>query len=87
MKLSNELINSIPATYLWKNGKELNDIVFMVDCKETEKANTLEKVDTIHNKLIENGCKLLPKECPVISSDGNIYLHYTSTTYKNWCNL
>lgn len=63
-------------------------IVLMVDCKEIIIANTLTEADTVHKELTEKmGCKLLPlNECPVVNGRNEIIMHYTTTTYKDWCN-
>lgn len=44
-----------------------------------------ESADEAHGKLTAIGYTLLPKECPVYNGK-EIVIHYTSTTYKDWCN-
>lgn len=66
-------------------------IVFMVDSSRDFRgkwyqAITLSDADKIHEYLTKKcGCTLLPlNECPVVT-EREIIMHYTSTTYKEWC--
>lgn len=65
--------------------QERRKIKMLVDCSEEHEAATMEEADAIHAALLERGCKLLPKESPVVNAN-EIVMHYTSTTYKEWCN-
>lgn len=95
MKLSTRLKKTVSAP-VWAMGngaewfqdfnREHYTIRFLLDCKEYDKCVLLNSADQIHRHLIENGCTLLLKECPVINGNHEIILHYTSTTYKEWCN-
>ena len=96
MKLSTRLKKEIAPELLFgekgaKNGeKDMTalKIVFMVDCRRIHDISTisLKWADIHHETLKYQGCTLLTKESPVINSDGECILHYTSTTYKDWCN-
>lgn len=69
-------------------------IVLMVDGKRIYKdggeyaTRSLSLADEYHRYLTKDEhCTLLPlNECPVVNSKGEIIMHYTSTTYKEWCN-
>lgn len=62
-------------------------VKMLVDCGRTETAiaGSLEETDSINALFAEKGYTLLPKESPVYNGS-EIVLHYTSTTYKDWCN-
>lgn len=61
-------------------------IRFLVDLEEYEACIMLSDADRIHKRLLGYGWTLLLHECPVVNSNHEIVLHYTSTTYKEWCN-
>ena len=63
-------------------------IVLLVDSGRAGRYTfgTLADADAMHNKLLAQGCKLLPlNECPVYNGR-EVIMHYTTTNYKNWCN-
>ena len=62
-------------------------IVFMVDCRRLPELTTisLKYADIHHKELLAMGCTYLRKESPVINGNGECILHYTSTTYREWC--
>lgn len=87
MKLSTRLKKNLWCGYFtgW-NGCTKN-IAFYVDGKKITDftTNSLDYADIHHDTITkEMGCKLLPKECPVVN-EREIVLHYTSTNYKDWC--
>ena len=96
MKLSTKIKKYVPAVDLVDTS--LVPIVFMVDGKrkfvsrygheEELSTNSFETADRWHKDLIENEhFTLLPlNECPVYNGK-EVIMHYTSTTYKDWCNL
>lgn len=61
-------------------------IRLMVDCGKTEDVTVkyLSYADKYHEDFLAKGYKLLPKECPVVNKE-YIVIHYTSTTYADWC--
>ena len=62
-------------------------IVIMLDGKRIRETDSWTIADADHYTLTSvHGHKYLKQESPVISSNGNIYFHYTSTTYIDWCN-
>lgn len=99
MKLSTRLKKYVPAVYLYGDGTTVSKcdfdgeytscpIVLMVDCKRTGlETYSLDMADEYHRHLTKDEkCTLLPlNECPVINGK-EIIMHYTSTTYKEWCN-
>lgn len=80
MKLSTRIKRYVAPE--WIDGRKIK---MLVDCSEEHDAATLEEADAIHATLLERGCKLLPQESPVVNAN-EIVMHYTSTTYKEWCN-
>ena len=83
MKISTRIKRYVPADMI--DGRK---IILMVDCGETakEEADTLEAADAIHARFTADGYTLLPlSERPVVNSLNEIIMHYTSTTYKEWC--
>lgn len=63
------------------------NIVFMVDFERHDETHYMTDVEVMH-KYLTSGlhCKFLKKESPVVNSKQEVILHYTSTTYKDWCN-
>ena len=63
-------------------------IVFVVDGRKIGAVKKLSEADKVHNDLTEKyGCTLLPlAECPFVNTLGQVIMHYTTTTYKEWCN-
>lgn len=61
-------------------------IKILVDCGKNGHAiaNSLDDADAYHRAALLMGCTLLPKECPVVN-ENEIVIHYTSTTYREWC--
>lgn len=59
-------------------------IRLMVDggAKEDVSTISMDIADAYHSDFLQRGYKLLPKECPVVSTE--IIMHYTSTTYREW---
>jgi hypothetical protein len=84
MKLSTRLKKSLWSGYFTGYGATTRPVVLMVDCKEEYCSDNLETLDRIHKELTGRGCHLLLNECPVVSPF-EIVMHYTSTTYKEWC--
>lgn len=83
MKISTRIKRYVPADMI--DGRE---IILTVDGGKTaeEKADTLEAADAIHARFTAEGYTVLPPcECPVVNSRNEIIMHYTSTTYKEWC--
>lgn len=82
MKLSTRIKKYVPADLI--DGR---DIIMLVDCGNTAGAyaDTLALADVRHGEYLKKGYKLLARECPVVNSK-EIVIHYTSTTYKDWCN-
>lgn len=81
MKLSTRIKKTIDPQFQYK------PIRMMVDCGKTENivAETDFIADKYHATFLAKGYKLLPQECPVINGN-EIVMHYTSTTYRDWCN-
>ena len=94
MKLSTRLKKTVSVP-VWKSGNgvewfqdfnhEHYAIRFLVDFEEYEACIMLSDADRIHKRLLGYGCTLLLRECPVVNSNHEIILHYTSTTYRDWC--
>lgn len=65
---------------------ENKPIHLMVDCGKNGNymANSLEEADKYHEEIMAKGYRYLPKESPVVATS-QITIHYTSTTYKQWC--
>ena len=86
MKLSSRIKRDAP----WYSEHDPDwEIVLMVDCGNfcTRRVSSFNSADEEHNELTKTeGCTLLPQESPVINGNGEIIYHYTSTTYKEWCN-
>ena len=63
-------------------------IVFIVDGYKIGAVKKLDEADKVHNDLVEKyGCTLLPlAECPFVNTIDQVIMHYTTTTYKEWCN-
>ena len=84
MKLSTRL-----KRYVYPDALTGREIVLMVGGggkpMEVHRFDDVESADAMHNELIGSGCKLLPQECPVINKK-EIVMHYTRTTYQDWCN-
>lgn len=89
MKLSTRIKKTCGGWFQCRNGLEFipdTPIVFMVDCKRWSSAIFFEDADSKHRELLSRGCKLLPEECPVYN-ENEVIIHYTTTTYRDWCNL
>lgn len=98
MKLSTRLKKYIAPNLIfgespWSNYNgdyTAREIVLMVDCGEGEvlKTYSLSMADEYHRHLTKDEhCTLLPlNECPVVNPT-QIIMHYTSTTYKDWCHV
>lgn len=69
------------------SGLEAVPIVLMVDCEKEYASFNLDRIDEYHDYLTKyRHCTLLPlNECPVYNGKA-IIMHYTSTTYREWCN-
>ena len=92
MKISTRIKKYVPHERLWSKypPSEFIDreIVFMVDCESVTEYRTysLEAADHYHRYLTRDERNtFLPQESPVVNAT-QIILHYTSTTYKDWCN-
>lgn len=101
MKLSTRIKKYVAPELIWgthKWSKPYGDytfrtIVLMVDGKRFYDNQgefitcSLSLADEFHRFLTrDEHCTLLPHECPVVNED-EIIIHYTSTTYKDWCNI
>lgn len=87
MKLSTRLQRDLWCGYFTAYGCTTKPVTLMVDCKRTAHSNSLSALDDYHRILVGKGCKLLPiSESPVVN-DKEIIVHYTSTNYRDWCNL
>lgn len=85
MKLSTHLQKKLWWGYFTAYGCTTRPVTLMVDCNRTANSSSLSKLDKYHRDLVSKGCKLLPaNEWPVVN-DHEIIVHYTSTTYKDWC--
>lgn len=90
MKVSTKIKKYVP--YVDLGEYSLVPIVFMVDGEVAEDGNlytlNFEIADEYHRYLTKDKhCTLLPlRECPVYNGV-EVIMHYTSTTYKDWCNL
>ena len=100
MKLSTRIKKYLPASIIFGTGRYSDPngdctaipIVLMVDGKrewngEDLWSYSLDVIDQYHHSLTKDDhCTLLPpNECPVYNGK-EIIMHYTSTTYKDWCN-
>ena len=101
MKLSTKIKKYVSPELIWgthRHSKPYDDITFrpivlMVDHKRIYKdgcayeTNSFQLADEYHRYLTKDEkCTLLPlNECPVVNSK-EIIMHYTSSTYKEWCN-
>lgn len=93
MKMSTRLKKYVAPSLLYGRHPEGDTtervILLMVDCGKGEvfRTRSLEEANEYHRILTEEmGCTLLPlNECPVVN-DSEIVMHYTSSTYKEWCN-
>ena len=89
MKLSTRMAKKV--TLLITNDCVNKEIVLMVDCGEnkslpTMRTYSLSIADEYHRYLTKDKhCTLLTKESPVVNSRNQVIYHYTSTTYKDWC--
>lgn len=76
--------------YNWNGDCTMRQIVLMVDGDphRTYKTHSLNMADEYNRYLTKDEhCTLLPlNECPVVNPT-QIVMHYTSTTYGDWCNL
>ena len=92
MKLSTRLKKADPCVWVTGSGLEFYNsplnislkIVFMVDCKRVLSATFLQDADRIHSNLLKEGYKPLWEESPVFNGH-EIIVHYTSSTYNEWC--
>lgn len=96
MKLSTKIKKNVSPLALWKPdgsyGSDVIDtgyqIIFMLDHKRVYATTSFTDADAKDNELKASGASLLPlAECPVVNSNNEIIMHYTSTTYKDWCNM
>lgn len=74
---------------MYKSGEFVEkEIVFMVDCHPVAEFSTYSLIaaEDYHKYLKKHGCTYLSDESPVVNAS-QIILHYTSTTYEDWCNL
>ncbi|MBO5967286.1 MAG: hypothetical protein J6S14_02175 [Clostridia bacterium] len=86
MKLSTKIKKYTPDVDLGEYS--LVPIVLMVDCKRDDLwTYSFAVADEYHRHLTQDEhCTLLPlNECPVYNGY-EVIMHYTSTTYKEWCN-
>ena len=93
MKLSTKIKKYVSPELIYGNMSRRGDftgrkIVLMVDHKgeryETYSFSQADEYDRYLRK--DEHCTLLPlNECPVVKSCNEIIMHYTSTTYKEWC--
>lgn len=87
MKLSTRIVKHVPLCGDGKSGVCTRKIVLFVDCKDKYETYLLDLADEYHHFLTKDEhCTLLTQESPVINS-GEIVFHYTSTTYRDWCNI
>ncbi len=90
MKLSTRIKRYVDPTLIWEDGvvgnETTREIVFMVDGVIESRTHSLADADILHKLYLNSwGYKLLPpNECPVVNST-QIIIHYTATTYKDWC--
>lgn len=95
MKLSTKIRKSVSCSFCGCGNTEIimETIVFMVDGKREYNGFRLETCDlntanAYHNYITkESGCTFLPQESFILNGNNEIILHYTSTTYAEWCNL
>lgn len=89
MKLSTK-IKKYGYPWICNDGDTIaQEIILSVDCGKTESNSThvLSIADRIHEEYKAKGYTLLPlNECPVHNQEEQIIMHYTSTTYREWCN-
>ena len=100
MKLSTRLKKYVHSDILFGTSKWADPsgdftgvpIVLMVDCKREYNGDcyasySLSEIDHYHRFLTKDEhCTLLPlNECPVYNGK-ELIMHYTSTTYRDWCN-
>lgn len=85
MKLSTRIERSGFLRLCRDGDTSADKIVLLVDCgKEREETYSLFSADLRHKEFLKKGYTLLPKESPVYNGE-EIIFHYTSTTYKEWC--
>lgn len=82
MKASTKIKKYVPSEALGSV-----PVIVMVDCEQKYASYSLDRIDEYHDYLTKDRhCTLLPlNECPVFNGV-EIIMHYTSTTYKEWCN-
>ena len=92
MKLSTKIKKYVPWNLIYDSAIGDGDytcrkIILMVDCKQKFETYSLEMADEYDRHLRKDEhCALLPlNECPVVNPT-EIIMHYTSTTYSDWCN-
>ena len=96
MKLSTRIKKEVPGLLCSPVGP-MKEIVLMVDCgKPSERVPECDRVlrtytwdmaDEYHRYLTKDcKCTLLRQESPVVNIRDQIIYHYTSTTYRDWCN-
>ena len=93
MKLSTKIKKYVPYGLIFGSKLEIGDytcmkIVLMIDGKRTGfETHSLYMADEYDRHLRKDKhCSLLPlNECPVVNPT-EIIMHYTSTTYSDWCN-
>lgn len=85
MKLSSRIKKLYPTLV---NGTSCPlKIVIILDHKRIRETDSWIIADADHYTLTSvHGCKVLLQECPVINGLGELIFHYTSTTYRDWCN-
>ena len=88
MKLSTRIRKNVSCSFCgYGNTKIIMEtVVFMVDCKRELETYDLDTANAYHNYLTNNKrCTFLPHESFVVNGNNEIILHYTSTTYAEWC--
>lgn len=92
MKLSTKIKKYLSPELIYGNMKRRGDwacrkIVLMVDKGERYETYSFSQADEYDRYLRKDEhCTLLPlNECPVVNSCREIIMHYTRTTYKEWC--
>lgn len=89
MKASTKIKKYVHYDYIADDQYTKIPMVLMVDGKNLgHESYSFDVIDIYHHHLItDHHCTLLPiNECPVCNGK-EIIRHYTSTTYKDWCNL
>lgn len=91
MKLSTRIKKYVDPALLWSGvpGDICDrEIVLMVDHGRRYVTHSFKAADSMHKLWTEKWrYKLLPlNECPVVNGNNEIIMHYTSTTYRDWCN-